>query len=237
MKSDDTPVTAADLAAHDIIVSGLSELSPRYPVLSEESEDIPFKERNDWDRYWLGDPLDGTREFIRRNGEFTVNIALIDNNKPILGVITAPVLNVAYFAATGFGVFKQEGDQAPVPIHVRSAPEQVTVAKSRCPTVGPRLQYFLDKLGQHDEISIGSALKSCLIAEGAADVYARFGPTGEWDTGAAQCIVEEAGGHITDLASEDLRYNMRESLINPNFVVFGDDQIDWTEHLHSEPKG
>ena len=236
IKADQTPVTTADIAAHDIIVKGLSALSPQYPVLSEESEDIPFKERNDWNRYWLVDPLDGTREFIRRNGEFTVNIALIEDNKPILGVITAPVLNIAYFAASGFGACKQEGEQTPIPIHVRTAPEQVTVARSRCPTTGPRMQYFLDKLGQHNEIPMGSALKSCLVAEGAADVYARFGPTGEWDTAAAQCIVEEAGGHITDLTREDLRYNTRESLINPNFVVFGDDQIDWTEHLHSEPQ-
>ena len=120
MKADQTPVTTADIAAHHIIVEGLSALSPQYPVLSEESEDVPFKERNDWNRYWLVDPLDGTREFIRRNGEFTVNIALIEGNKPILGVITAPVLNIAYFAASGFGACKQEGDQTPVPIHVRT---------------------------------------------------------------------------------------------------------------------
>ncbi len=237
MKLDQTPVTKADLAAHDIIVQGLSELSPQYPVLSEESDETPFKERNDWDRYWLVDPLDGTREFLRRNGEFSVNIALIEDNKSILGVITAPVLDVAYYAATGFGAFKQQGDETPEPIHVRTAPSRITVAKSRCPTVGPRLQHFLDKLGRYDEIAMGSALKSCLIAEGVADVYARFGPTGEWDTAAAQCIVEEAGGHITDHSREDLRYNMRESLINPHFVVFGDDRIDWTEHLHPEPQG
>lgn len=233
-KSDNTPVTTADLAAHNIIVEALQKLDPCLPVLSEESDDIPFDERHRWPSYWLVDPLDGTREFLRRNGEFSVNIALIHENVPIAGVIVAPVLNLAYFATRSFGAYKQEGNDKPKPIHVRAAPSPVTVAKSRSPKVGPRLQHFLDDLGDHDEIPMGSALKSCLVAEGAADIYARLGPTGEWDTAAAQCIVEEAGGYIRDVHSQNLTYNLRESLINPAFLVFGDDQIDWVQHLPPE---
>lgn len=233
-KSDNTPVTTADMAAHDVIVDALRKLTPCLPVLSEESDGISFEERHRWPSYWLVDPLDGTREFLRRNGEFSVNIALIHENRPIAGVIVAPVLDIAYFATQGFGAYKQIGDSEPVLIHVRTAPTQVTVAKSRSPQVGPRLQYFLDGLGKHDEIPMGSALKSCLVAEGVADVYARLGPTGEWDTAAAQCIVEEAGGYIRDVHSQNLTYNRRESLINPAFLVFGDDQIDWAQHLPPE---
>jgi len=231
IKGDHTPVTTADMAAHDIIVEGLAELEPRLPVLSEESDEIPFSERHGWASHWLVDPLDGTREFLRGNGEFTVNIALVSGHCPLLGVVVAPVLELAYYAARGIGAWKQEGSGAPVPIHVRDVPpDGPTVARSRCPTTGPRLQRFLDRLGAHDEIAMGASLKSCLVAEGSADVYARLGPTGEWDTAAAQVIVEEAGGHITDTASHDLRYNLRESLINPHFVVFGDDRIDWAAH-------
>ena len=232
IKEDQTPLTTADLAANDIIVSGLHKLDSQIPVLSEESEAVPYSERHNWDRYWLVDPLDGTREFLRRNGEFTVNIALIENSEPVIGVIVAPVLDVAYYAAIGMGAWKQVGDDAPLPIHVRAAPQdKLMVARSRCPGTGPRLQQFLDKIGSHDEIPMGSALKSCLVAEGAADVYCRLGPTGEWDTGAAQCIVEQAGGHITDTHLKDLRYNTRESLINPHFVVFGDEQHNWAKYL------
>ncbi|MFK7995205.1 MAG: 3'(2'),5'-bisphosphate nucleotidase CysQ [Granulosicoccus sp.] len=233
-KSDNSPVTTADMAAHNVIVEALEKLSPCLPVLSEESDGITFEERHGWPSYWLVDPLDGTREFLRRNGEFSVNIALIHENNPIAGVIVAPVLNIAYFATRGCGAYKQVGDSKPDPIHVRPAPSLVTVAKSRSPKVGPRLQHFLNDLGEHDEIPMGSALKSCLVAEGAADIYARLGPTGEWDTAAAQCIVEEAGGYIRDVHSQNLTYNERESLINPAFLVFGDDQIDWVQHLPPE---
>ena len=234
-KEDNSPLTTADLVAHDLIVKGLSEIEPRLPVLSEESEAVPYATRHEWQAYWLVDPLDGTREFLRRNGEFSVNIALIVDSQPVLGVIVAPVLDVAYYAVRDGGAWKQIGSEAAIPIHVRNAPSgRLTVARSRCPTTGPKLQEFLDHLGEHDEIPMGSALKSCLVAEGAADVYARLGPTGEWDTAAAQCIVEEAGGHITNVQLEDLRYNMRDSLINPPFVVFGDDRVDWQGHLPAD---
>ena len=231
-KSDQTPLTTADMAAHHIIVDGLRALDPDLPVLSEESEEIPFAERHGWPRHWLVDPLDGTREFIRGNGEFAVNIALVEGNRPLLGVVVAPVLDVAYFAARGAGAWKQCGLAGAEPIHVRPVPsDRPTVARSRCPVTGERLQRFLDELGEHDEIAMGASLKSCLVAEGVADVYARLGPTGEWDTAAAQVIVEEAGGHITDATARDLRYNERESLINPHFVVYGDDRIDWARHI------
>lgn len=233
-KSDNSPVTTADLAAHDVIVSELSRLQPSLPVLSEESDGIEFEERCCWPTYWLVDPLDGTREFLRRNGEFSVNIALVHNNQPIAGVVFAPVLDVTYFATLGCGSFKQIGALEPEPIHVRIANNPVTVAKSRSPITGPCMQQFLDDLGEHDVIPMGSALKSCLVAEGVADVYARLGPTGEWDTAAAQCIVEEAGGFILDVHSRQLTYNQRETLINPAFLVFGDDQVNWVQHLPPE---
>lgn len=231
-KSDNTPLTTADLEAHRIIKKGLEALEFEAPVLSEESSAIPYEERHEWDTYWLVDPLDGTREFIKRNGEFTVNIALIHQGSPILGVVYAPVLDLSYYASHGTGAWKACGGAEPEQIHVReSTGPKVVVARSRSPETGPNMQRFLDKLGDHDEVAMGSALKSCLVAEGAADVYARLGPTSEWDTGAAQCIVEEAGGHITDIAMQDLRYNTRESLINPHFFVFGSTEHNWRSYL------
>jgi len=236
-KSDDTPVTTADLAANKIIVEALQALPDIFPVISEESEEVPYAVRHDWSHYWLVDPLDGTREFIRRNGEFSVNIALIVNGEPALGVVTAPALDLCYFASKGNGAWKQVGVHSPEAIHVRSAPSDagaLTVARSRCPTVSKRLQAFLDKLGDHLEVPMGSSLKSCLVAEGACDIYARLGPTSEWDTAAAQCIVEEAGGHITDTNRRDLRYNTGESLRNPHFLVFGDETHNWQDYLPQE---
>ncbi len=232
-KPDNTPLTTADLEAHDIIVNGLCELKLDIPVLSEESSGIPFSERNDWETYWLVDPLDGTREFIKRNGEFTVNIGLISKGAPIIGVVYAPVLKLAYYAATGYGAWKQYDNEEPIQIHVRETPkDRVTVARSRSPETGPNMQQFLKRLGDHDEVAMGSALKSCLVAEGVADVYARLGPTSEWDTGAAQCIVEEAGGQMTDIRMKHLRYNTRESLINPHFFVFGSSkEKNWSDYL------
>lgn len=231
-KADRTPLTTADLEAHRIIIAGLSALEFQAPILSEESSAIPFEKRHGWETYWLVDPLDGTREFIKRNGEFTVNIALIHQGRPILGVVYAPVLEVSYFAAEGHGAFKQYDGKDAHKIHVRETlRDKVVVACSRSLETGPNMQSFLDNLGNYEKVKLGSALKSCLVAEGGADVYARLGPTSEWDTGAAQCIVEEAGGHITDLHLKDLRYNTRESLINPHFFVFGNQIKHWPDYL------
>ncbi len=230
-KSDKTPLTEADLAAHQTIMEGLGQLTPDIPILSEESKPTSFAERSTWTRYWLVDPLDGTREFIKRNGEFTVNIALIENHDAVIGVVYAPVVGSLYYAARGTGAYKRAGLDDAVEIHVRShCPKKIVVAGSRSHR-SPAFQDFLAKLPAYEVISMGSALKSCLVAEGVADVYARLGPTSEWDTAAAQCIVEEAGGRITDTNMQVLRYNTKEELLNPHFFVFGDVSIDWSKYL------
>ena len=234
-KADETPLTTADLAANQLIVDALYALTPETPILTEESADIPFSERHRWHTYWLVDPLDGTREFIKKNGEFSVNIALICHRIPVIGVVYAPVMDLLYFARRHAGAWKQRGPEPPVQIRVRPVPDDnhITVARSRAPKTGPKLKSFLAKLGMHREVSMGSALKSCLVAEGLADVYARLGPTSEWDTGAAQCIVEEAGGRIVDThLCRNLRYNTKDSLLNPHFLVFGDNNRDWLKYLH-----
>jgi len=234
-KADKSPVTAADHEANDIIVTALEALEPKFPVLSEES--IPSKnERLSWDSFWLVDPLDGTREFLKGNGEFTVNIALVVNRQPVLGVVVAPVLGLSYFAWSGGGAYRRHSSQKTEAISVRTADcDDLTVACGRGNRDNVKLQAFLESLGAHREIARGASLKSCLVAEGSADVYARMGPTSEWDTAAAQVIVEEAGGHMTDTGLKDLRYNPAESLLNPHFVVFGDDRIDWAAYLESDP--
>lgn len=230
-KDDNSPLTEADMAAHAVIDDGLEDLAPEYPLLSEESATIPFEDRKRWEYYWLVDPLDGTREFIKRNGEFTVNIALIHEHRAILGVVYAPALSVCYFAAQGLGAYKQEGDNAPVRIHVQSKHrDKVIVAGSRSHR-GESLDRFLENLGDYELLSMGSALKSCLVAEGTADLYPRLGPTSEWDTAAAHSIVEEAGGRLTNTQMVDLPYNTKESLLNPHFFVFGDDSVDWSKYL------
>lgn len=231
-KSDNTPLTSADLAANDLIVQALEELEFQAPILTEESASVPFDERRTWETYWLVDPLDGTREFIRRSDEFSVNIALIEHGEPVVGVVYAPVLRIGYYAARGFGAWKQRDGERPKRINARnSVPKRnVTVARSNA-NLCPEMEAFLEKLGDHQEVSMGAALKSCLVAEGRADVYARLGPTSEWDTGAAQCIVEEAGGMIMDTRMRELRYNTKESLLNPHFFVIGDADHDWPNYL------
>ena len=219
-KADESPLTAADMAAHHTIVDGLTALTP----------DIP-DERSQWQRYWLVDPLDGTREFVKRNGEFTVNIALIDNHESILGVIYTPVSGLTYYAARGFGAFKKTPDGEATPIHTRrKEPKHSIIAGSRSHR-GDSLNAFLERIGDYDIISMGSSLKSCLVAEGKADIYPRLGPTSEWDTAAAQCIVEEAGGRFTLTDLSPLRYNTKASLLNPHFLVMGDPEYDWTQFL------
>lgn len=213
-KTDDSPVTAADIAAHQIIVQGLMALTPGIPVLSEEdppSWDI----RQHWQRYWLVDPLDGTKEFIKRNGEFTVNIALIEEGKPVLGVVYAPVLNVMYGAADGKAWKEESGIRKP--IQVRDArPPLVVISRSHS---DDELQEYLQQLGEHQTTSIGSSLKFCLVAEGQAQLYPRFGPTNVWDTAAGHAVAAAAGAHVHDWQGKTLDYTPRESFLNPGFRV------------------
>ena len=230
-KSDNSPLTEADMAAHHTIVDGLTQLTPELPVLSEESANIPFEVRSQWQRYWLVDPLDGTREFIKRNGEFTVNIALIDNHESVLGVVYAPVTGVLYYANRGSGAFKKLPDSEAIPIRAREKTASSTIIAGSRSHRGDSLQNFLSKIGDYEIISMGSSLKSCLVAEGHADIYPRLGPTSEWDTAAAQCVVEEAGGCLTKTDMQPLRYNTKESLLNPHFLVIGDPSYDWSQYL------
>lgn len=231
-KDDHSPLTAADMAAHRTIISGLKQLTPDIPVLSEESSEISFDQRSLWPRYWLVDPLDGTREFIKRNGEFTVNIALIENHQPAIGVVHVPVTGICYYASREEGAYKVIPGETPKRITTRKTqPGRLAIAGSRSHG-SEQFQAFLEKIGPDAElITIGSSLKSCLVAEGIVDLYPRLGPTSEWDTAAAQCVVEQSGGIVTDLDFRPLRYNTKASVINPNFLVIGDPEFDWRSYL------
>ncbi len=230
-KDDDSPLTAADLASNRIIVQRLRELDPDVPILSEEGADIPYPTRSQWQRYWLIDPLDGTREFVKRNGEFTVNIALIENGRPVAGVVHVPVTGISYLGQSGQGAWKIDPQDRSLPIRVRDRRQATAhVAGSRS-HAGDSLRRFLERLGDHEIVSMGSSLKLCLVAEGTADIYPRLGPTSEWDTAAAQAVVEAAGGMVTDTQLRPLRYNTKESLLNPHFLVFGDQDEDWGKYL------
>jgi len=229
-KKDGSPLTDADRAAHEVIVARLTALAPGIPILSEESSMIDHSIRAGWQRFWLVDPLDGTKEFVNRNGEFTVNIALIDDDAPVLGVVYVPVTGVCYLAVRGQGAWKEKGGGDRQPIHVRSyGGGRATVVASRSHR-GEAVDRFLDNLqareGDYDTESLGSALKLCLVAEGAADVYPRLGPTSEWDTAAAQCVVESAGGRVTDLDGNPLKYN-KPNILNPWFLVTGVGEYSW----------
>lgn len=230
-KEDQSPLTKADMASHRLISDALQELTPEIPVLSEESAFVPWEQRSQWRRYWLVDPLDGTREFVKRNGEFTVNIALIEDHRPVLGVVHAPVPDITWYGDREQGAWRQQGDQLPEKISVTPAAQTpVRVAGSRS-HAGDSLKRFLEKLGEHEIVSMGSSLKLCLVAEGKADIYPRLGPTSEWDTAAAQAVVEAAGGQVTDTDLQPLGYNRKESLLNPHFLVFGDRSINWSDYL------
>ena len=233
-KPDDSPVTAADMAAHKIIVEGLTALTPDIPVLSEESAIPSFSRRRNWQTYWLVDPLDGTREFVKRNDNFTVNIALIHRHESIIGVINVPVTGVDYFSWRNGGSFKSEQQGIAKPVHARKLAEasnsSIVVAGSH--SHGSQLQKdYIKKIGDVDTLSIGSSLKFCLLAEGKIDIYPRLSPTSEWDTAAAHCIVEQSGGYITKLDNTPLLYNTKDSLLNPFFLVYGDDSHDWAQYL------
>ncbi|MEZ8087508.1 3'(2'),5'-bisphosphate nucleotidase CysQ [Vibrio sp. 1S139] len=237
IKSDDTPVTSADLAAHKLILKKLSELTPDIPVLSEEDADISLEQRSQWDRYWLVDPLDGTQEFIARSGDFATIIALIEHNKPVMGVVYAPVSGVSYYAYSGKGAWKipDLNDSVKIKTHRHELPNQsIAMAISRRQDIN-RVTSRMSSAWNYDLVPLGSAaLKACLVAEGVVDCYLRLGPTGEWDTAATQCIVEEAGGRILSTQLEPLSYNERETLENPNFIVLGDADLPWVEILQGK---
>ena len=218
-KDDESPLTAADRAAHRLIDRELRTLTPGIPVLSEEGADVPYAERREWSRFWLVDPLDGTKEFIKRNGEFTVNIALVDEGAPVWGVIHAPALGTTYAGRVGEGAWRQEGDGPREPLAVKTPDNGHAVVKSRSHPTGELAEY-LESIHVADEVPVGSSLKFCAVAEGRATLYPRFGPTMEWDTGAGHAIVEAAGGRVR-LAEDEatpLRYN-KDDLHNPFFIV------------------
>jgi 3'(2'), 5'-bisphosphate nucleotidase len=226
IKSDDSPLTKADLAAHNIIVADLAEITPDVPILSEESADISFEERSKWNKYWLVDPLDGTKEFIKQNGEFTVNIALIENGHPIISVVYVPGKSIAYTAAKGYGAFKKTNDIRQQ-INIHKPARNIPIVVGSRSHLSEDVEQYLAKLGEHKMTAMGSSLKFCLVAEGKADLYPRLGLTSEWDTAAAQCIVEQAGGRVVTLDDEPLLYNSKDSLLNPYFMVYGDSSREW----------
>jgi len=215
LKGDDSPLTKADLAAHRVIVDGLRKLNVQYPIISEESADIDWELRRLWHRYWLVDPLDGTKEFIKRNGEFTVNIALIEKGEPICGVVYAPVLDAMYVGERDKGTFLN-GEQIQVE---QNAPETLRIVGSRS-HASQETTDWLEALGKpYQMVPMGSSLKICLVAEGKADIYPRLGPTSEWDTAAAHAVLNAAGGSITTVDGEPLKYNQKESFLNPYFIA------------------
>ena len=225
-KSDESPLTLADLASQQRIAAGLKALTPAIPIISEEDGLPDFAQRAQWRRYWLIDPLDGTKEFVSRNGEFTVNIALIEDNRPVFGVVHVPVQEKTYLGCRGRGSELREAGRVTAITVAQRSQVPVRVVGSRSHR-GSSLDTFLDKLGEHDMVPMGSSLKFCIVAEGNADVYPRLGPTSEWDTAAAQAVVEQAGGQVLELDGKPLFYNKKEDILNPWFVVTGPNDHDW----------
>lgn len=230
-KADDSPVTAADMAANEVICASLRERTPSLPILSEEAAAIEWSERRLWRRYWLVDPLDGTREFIAGNGEFTVNIALIEQGEPVMGVVHAPALEETYIAARGEGawLFERDGSAQPLTAAASNLTRpRVLITRSH---LKPGLMALLQRLPAHDQITAGSALKFGRLAAGRGEFYPRVGPTSEWDTAAGQCVVEVAGGTVQVAGGGSLRYNQGDSLLNPDFSVAAPVCAAWHAHL------
>jgi 3'(2'), 5'-bisphosphate nucleotidase len=223
-KDDDSPLTLADLESQRIIVESLRQMTPDIPILSEESAHAPWSERRSWRELWVVDPLDGTREFVKRNGEFTINIALVDRHEPVLGVVSAPAQGVTYWGAAGIGAFRRDerGSVSRIRVSPPASPLRVVGSRSH---MSPETAAYLARFPAHEMTGIGSSLKFCLLAEGRAELYPRFGPTSEWDTAAGQALLEAAGGQVTRLDGHRLRYNCRESLINGDFVAFSDPRV------------
>jgi 3'(2'), 5'-bisphosphate nucleotidase len=235
-KDDESPLTKADLAAHRIIAAGLKSLTPDVPLLSEESVPPDFATRRAWQRYWLVDPLDGTKEFINRNGEFAVNIALIENQRPVFGVVGVPAQGTVYWGDLAAGKAFKQGADGIEPLCGRPLRESepVVVVASRSHG-GERLERYLEQLGERfagvSRTPVGSSLKLCILAEGRADLYPRLGPTSEWDIAAAHAVLEAAGGSVWAVDGEPIRYNAKESFLNPEFFAVADNQFPWKERL------
>jgi 3'(2'), 5'-bisphosphate nucleotidase len=224
-KADNSPLTEADLRAHRLITADLAQLSPSLPVLSEEDADIAFEDRMAWNRYWLVDPLDGTKEFVSRNGEFTVNIALIEGHSPVLGVVHIPVTDTTYSGIPGVGAWRGANDRPRAPIEVRRVvrpPLRVVGSRSHRSSLEPQLA----AMGPFEMKPAGSSIKLCLVADGSADLYPRLGPTSEWDIAAGQAVLEAAGGQVVRIADgHALQYNTKAGLLNPDFLAYGDPAV------------
>ncbi|RTQ97936.1 3'(2'),5'-bisphosphate nucleotidase CysQ [Halomonas nitroreducens] len=235
-KHDQSPLTEADLASHHALVALLEAVTPGVPVLSEESGEVPFATRQTWARYWLIDPLDGTKEFIKKNGEFTLNVALIEQGVPTFGIVHAPVLGSTWYGQAGRCATKREGHKHQA-IRVRALPDP---AEAPWKVVGSRshgsaeFEAFCERLPAHERVSMGSSLKLCLVAEGAADLYPRLAPTCEWDTAAAQAVVTAAGGEVLNAQTlAPLRCNQQDSVLNPYFIVCGQRDERWERALRA----
>tara|TARA_B100001123_G_C15110047_1_gene947085 strand:- start:30 stop:851 length:822 start_codon:yes stop_codon:yes gene_type:complete len=216
IKEDLSPLTKADTLSNKIICERLKALTPDTPILSEESSDVPFHTRSLWKQYWLVDPLDGTKEFINRNGEFTVNIALINNNEPVFGVIYIPVNNRLFWGSRNYGSYEINNGIGERQIHVADKNlKKIACSRSHG---NPEFNNFLEKLDTYSTIKIGSSLKFCLIANGEIDIYPRLGPTSEWDIAAGEAILRSAGGCIIDLEEKNILYN-KKNIINPSFIA------------------
>ena len=239
-KADDSPLTQADLAAHRVLVAGLAELTPHIPVLSEEEKAPEFAVRQSWERYWIIDPLDGTKEFVNRNGEFTVNVALIDGHRAVLGVVGVPVQDRIFFGDVTAGVATLYANGKEHALQGRKVQSQiaqhssVTAVASRSHG-GERLEAYLDavaaEFGGLERKPMGSSLKLCTLAEGEADLYPRLGPTSEWDIAAADAVLAAAGGVVLTFDGKPLQYNTKDSLLNPEFLALGDASFDWMSRL------
>ncbi len=235
-KEDASPLTQADLAAHRILAAGLAELTPDVPIISEESSPPEFAVRSRWPRYWLVDPLDGTKEFINKNGEFTVNVALIEDHRPVLGVVGVPARGTVYTGDVVKGVAERHGAGSREALRGRpmedGTPLMVVASRSHG---GERLERYLERLGQiYPEVSrtpVGSSLKLCILAEGRADLYPRLGPTSEWDIAAAHAVLEAAGGALWAVDGSPVTYNAKESFLNPEFFAVADRTYPWKDRL------
>ena len=244
-KSDESPLTQADLAAHQVIVAGLQSLTPEIPIISEESAPPSFAQRSQWTRYWLVDPLDGTKEFVNRNGEFTVNIALIDGHDAVFGVVGVPVQNKVYVGDVNQSdlslraYVEINGDKHLLPGKSYDEDAKVVRVVASRNHGGERLESYLAELASQfagcERRPVGSSLKLCVLAEGGADIYPRLGPTSEWDIGAAQAVLTAAGGGVYQPDGESLAYNTKESLLNPEFLAVGDASYPWRERLPAFP--